>query len=61
VQGAGEGETWDVINGRLVEAEEAGILDPAKVARIAVQTSARTAALLLSTAALVTLAQDQEN
>ena len=61
VQGAAEGETWDVINGRLVEAEEAGILDPAKVARIAVQTSARTAALLLSTAALVTLAQDQEN
>ncbi|NLG48914.1 MAG: chaperonin GroEL, partial [Chloroflexi bacterium] len=45
---------YDVISGEFVNMFEAGIIDPAKVTRSAVENAASIAAMILSTEALIT-------
>jgi chaperonin GroEL len=48
------GMGWDALNGELVNMLEAGIVDPAKVTRSALQNAASIAAMVLTTEAVVT-------
>ncbi len=51
---------YDANTGKLVDMFEAGIIDPAKVARTALQSAASVAALMLTTNVLVTELKDKE-
>jgi len=44
---------WNAANGKYVNLEENGIIDPAKVVRLALQNAASVASLLLTTEAIV--------
>src|SRR5438105_3198356 len=48
------GHGWDALNGREADMVEAGIVDPAKVTRSALQNAASIAAMVLTTEAVVT-------
>ena len=48
------GKGWDALNGEIVDMLEAGIADPAKVTRSALQNAASIAAMVLTTEAVVT-------
>jgi chaperonin GroEL len=45
---------WDALNGKQVDMFQAGIVDPAKVTRSALQNAASIAAMVLTTEAVVT-------
>ena len=51
---------YDANNGEFVDMFKAGIIDPAKVARVAIETAASVAALMLTTNVLVTDLKDEE-
>jgi chaperonin GroEL len=51
---------YDANTGKLVDMFEAGIIDPAKVARTALQSAASVAGLMLTTNVLVTELKDKE-
>ncbi len=52
---------WDALSGKYVDMVEAGIIDPTKVVRSALQNAASVASLLLTTEAVVTeLPQEKE-
>jgi chaperonin GroEL len=51
---AGAGEGYDALNDKFVNMFEAGIVDPAKVTRSALQNAASIAAMVLTTEAMVT-------
>ena len=51
---------YDAAKGKFVDMFEAGIIDPAKVARIALQNAASVAGLMLTTNVLVTNLEDDE-
>ena len=48
------GEGFDALNGKMVDMLQAGIVDPAKVTRSALQNAASIAAMVLTTEAVVT-------
>jgi chaperonin GroEL len=48
------GQGWDALNSKQVDMLEAGIADPAKVTRSALQNAASIAAMVLTTEAVVT-------
>ena len=48
------GEGYDALNDKFVNMFEAGIVDPAKVTRSALQNAASIAAMVLTTEAMVT-------
>jgi chaperonin GroEL len=54
VRAAKAGEGWDALNGQVVDMVKAGIVDPAKVTRSALQNAASIAAMVLTTEAVVT-------
>jgi len=51
---------YDANAGRFVDMFKAGIIDPAKVARVALETAASVAALMLTTSVLVTDLKDKD-
>jgi chaperonin GroEL len=60
VKGLKEGMGLNALNGEYVDMLEAGIIDPAKVTRSALQNAASIAALLLTTEALVADKPEEE-
>jgi chaperonin GroEL len=54
IRRAKAGEGWDALNGKQVDMVKAGIVDPAKVTRSALQNAASIAAMVLTTEAMVT-------
>ena len=54
VRKAQPGHGWDALNGNQVDMFQAGIVDPAKVTRSALQNAASIAAMVLTTEAVVT-------
>jgi chaperonin GroEL len=54
VRGAKPGEGFDALEGKMVDMVKAGIVDPAKVTRSALQNAASIAAMVLTTEAVVT-------
>jgi chaperonin GroEL len=54
VRKAKTGEGWDALEGKRVDMVKAGIVDPAKVTRSALQNAASIAAMVLTTEAVVT-------
>jgi chaperonin GroEL len=54
IRGAAEGRGWNALAGTEVDMVEAGIVDPAKVTRSALQNAASIAAMVLTTEAMVT-------
>jgi chaperonin GroEL len=57
-QGTNEG--WDAANGKYVDMMEAGIIDPKKVVRCALQNAASVASMLLTTEAMVADDPDED-
>ncbi len=55
-----QGEGFDALTGQWVDLAEAGILDPTKVVRCALQNAASIAGLMLTTSTLVTSVKDEE-
>ncbi|MEE9125723.1 MAG: chaperonin GroEL, partial [Planctomycetota bacterium] len=55
-----QGEGFDALTGQWVDLAEAGILDPTKVVRSALQNAASIAGLMLTTSTLVTSVKDEE-
>jgi len=53
LESAGPGHAFDAITGRIVAVRDAGILDPAKVVRVALEMAGSTAAMALTTGAIV--------
>ena len=51
---------YDANTGQFVDMFKAGIIDPAKVARTALETAASVAALMLTTNVLVTDLKDED-
>ena len=51
------GHGYDVVQGKIVDMTEAGILDPLKVIRTALETGASTGVMALTTDALVLTAK----
>ena len=51
---------WDARNGEYVKMFEAGIIDPAKVARVAVENAASIAGMVLTTEAAITEIPEEE-
>ncbi len=51
---------YDVLTGRFVEMMKAGIIDPAKVVRSALQNAASVASLMLTTEAMVVEQPEEE-
>jgi chaperonin GroEL len=60
VLGAAKNKGYDFEKGELVDMFEAGIIDPAKVARCALQNAASIAGLLLTTEVIVTEVAEKE-
>ncbi|MDO5028577.1 MAG: chaperonin GroEL [Bacillota bacterium] len=60
VKEAEEGIGYDALNGQYVEMIKAGIVDPAKVTRSAIQNSASVAAMILTTEAAVVDIKEEE-
>ena len=58
---AGDNIGYDAAKGKYVDMVAAGIIDPAKVSRSALQNAARIAALLLTTDLLVTDLDEKED
>ncbi|HKF16528.1 MAG TPA: chaperonin GroEL [Candidatus Dormibacteraeota bacterium] len=54
IRKAKAGQGWDALNSKQVDMLEAGIADPAKVTRSALQNAASIAAMVLTTEAMVT-------
>src|SRR5919199_14131 len=54
IRKAQAGQGWDALNGSQVDMVQAGIVDPAKVTRSALQNAASIAAMVLTTEAVVT-------
>jgi chaperonin GroEL len=54
VRKAKSGHGWDALNGNAANMVEAGVVDPAKVTRSALQNAASIAAMVLTTEAVVT-------
>jgi chaperonin GroEL len=54
IRKASAGEGWDAMVGKVVKMVDAGIVDPAKVTRSALQNAASIAAMVLTTEAVVT-------
>ncbi|PZS00974.1 MAG: molecular chaperone GroEL, partial [Candidatus Nephthysia bennettiae] len=61
VREAKAGEGWDAQNGKMVDMVKAGIVDPAKVTRSALQNAASIAAMVLTTEAVVTEVPEKSN
>ncbi|MBM3710529.1 MAG: chaperonin GroEL, partial [Actinobacteria bacterium] len=55
-----EGEGLDALSGKYVDMIDAGIIDPAKVTRSALQNAASIAALLLTTEVIVAEKPEKE-
>src|SRR6184192_452242 len=55
------GEGYDALNDKFVNMFEAGIVDPAKVTRSALQNAASIAAMVLTTEAMVTEVPEEKN
>ena len=53
VKGAGPGFGFDALSGEVVDMQERGIMDAAKVLRVALEKAASTAVMILTTGALV--------
>jgi chaperonin GroEL len=53
VKTQGRGYVFDALSGQIVPATEGGILDPAKVVRVALEKATSTAAMILTTDAIV--------
>ncbi len=53
-------EGWDALNGKFVDLFEAGIVDPTKVTRCALQHAASVASMMLTTEGLITDLKDKE-
>ena len=51
---------YDVISGQFVDMIQAGIIDPAKVTRGALENAASIAAMILTTEALITDVKEEE-
>ncbi len=51
---------WDFKKGQMINLVDAGIIDPTKVARIALQNAASIAGLMLTTEALVSEVPDDK-
>ena len=51
---------FDANNGKFVDMFKAGIIDPAKVARVALETAASVAGLMLTTNVLITELKDED-
>ncbi|MDP3013708.1 MAG: TCP-1/cpn60 chaperonin family protein, partial [Candidatus Subteraquimicrobiales bacterium] len=60
VKGLPKGHSLDVMTGEFTDMVKAGIIDPAKVARSALQNAASIAAMLLTTEALVAEKPEEE-
>ena len=60
VKGLPEGEGLDALNGKYVNMIDAGIVDPAKVTRSALQNAASIAALLLTTEVIIAEKPEKE-
>jgi chaperonin GroEL len=60
VMSAGKNKGYDFRNDKVVDMFEAGIIDPAKVTRSALQNAASIAGLLLTTEAIITDAPKKE-
>jgi chaperonin GroEL len=60
VLGAGKTKGYDFSTGEMVDLFEAGIIDPAKVTRSALQNAASIAGLLLTTEAIVTEVKEEK-
>jgi chaperonin GroEL len=62
IRKAKSGEGYDALNDKFVNMFEAGIVDPAKVTRSALQNAASIAAMVLTTEAMVTeVPEDKRN
>ena len=55
------GHGWDAMNDRAVDMIQAGIVDPAKVTRSALQNAASIASMVLTTEAVVTEVPEEDN
>jgi chaperonin GroEL len=53
VKAQGRGYVFDALSGQIVPATEGGVLDPAKVVRVALEKASSTAAMILTTDAIV--------
>ena len=60
VQSRSAEEGYDALNDRFVNMFEAGIVDPTKVTRAALQNAASVAALMLTTETLITELKDEK-
>jgi chaperonin GroEL len=60
VAGAPKNRGYDFNTGKLVDMFEAGIIDPAKVTRTALQNASSIAGLLLTTEAVITEVKEKE-
>jgi chaperonin GroEL len=60
ILGAAKNKGYDFDKGQLVDMFEAGIIDPAKVTRSALQNAASIAGLLLTTEAVITEVQEKD-
>src|SRR4030088_824323 len=61
IRKSAEGFGWDALAGKFVNMFEAGIVDPAKVTRSALQNAASIAAMVLTTEAMVTEVPEEKN
>ena len=61
VKGLPKGEGLDALNGKFVNMVDAGIIDPAKVTRAALQNAASIASLILTTEVLVAEKPEKEH
>ena len=60
VEKAGDNEGFDAANGKLVDMFSAGIIDPVKVERIALQNAVSVASLLITTEATVSEIKEEK-
>ncbi|MCL1924899.1 MAG: chaperonin GroEL, partial [Defluviitaleaceae bacterium] len=61
VKEAKEGEGFDVLSEKIVDMVQAGIIDPAKVTRIALQSATSVASTLLTTESIVADLPEKED
>ena len=60
VEKASDNEGFDAANGKLVDMFSAGIIDPVKVERIALQNAVSVASLLITTEATVSEIKEEK-